>query len=120
MAVLALDSTPLSDPGPARSGAVGVAHGDREAPASRFGDVDAPEPLLPNINPWPTIIWVSVCLVILIASLVHAGARRRWGWMIGMVIVPLGVAAYWIAELLRPSSSAGRGTSAGQIPPISR
>lgn len=82
--------------------------------------MEAPEPVLPDTNLWPTILWFSVLVVVLAASLFHAGARKRWGWMIGMVVIPpLGVVSYWAVELVRQSLATQSRTPVGSNGPIS-
>ena len=69
----------------------------------RVKSVDAPDPILPETSLWPTAAWLSVLLLVLIASVVHAGSRKRWTWLAGMVVLaPVAVVAYWAVELLRP------------------
>ena len=64
----------------------------------------APDPLLPGNSFLPTLLWLGVLLIGVVASVVHAVRRERAAWVVGMVLLPpVGVVGYWFVELLRPS-----------------
>ena len=66
--------------------------------------MDAPDPLLPDNNLLPTLLWLGVLLITVVASVVHAVRRKRAAWVVGMVLLPpVGIVGYWFVELLRPS-----------------
>jgi hypothetical protein len=57
----------------------------------------APDPILPDLDLWPTIGWLAFVITAVVGSVVHAALRGRWLWVCALVIgPPLAVPLYWL------------------------
>ena len=64
---------------------------------------EAPIPILPEPQIWPTVVWCAALVVIVLVTVRHAAKRDRWPWLAGFVLAtPVAIGAYWAVELVRP------------------
>lgn len=66
--------------------------------------MESPEPILPEFNALPTLLWIGIVVMVVALSVLHAVRRQRGAWVVGMVLVPpFAIVAYWAVELLQSS-----------------
>ena len=59
--------------------------------------MDAPDPILPQISLWPSLLWMVALVVVGVATVIHAARRARWGWVTALVLAaPLAIPLYWL------------------------